>query len=274
VVTGKLRVGLTVAVLFALAARADLATAESLRDRIVQNHSEYVPPGVGPFPTLIAIPGCSGVAFPDPQKEATHPDLHEDDHLFRQHYRRMAERFRAEGFAVLLIHVHGAEDLVKACAGEIEAERIAEYIDESVAWAKGLDFVDPARIHVVGWSMGGWGTLAWLHGTRSHTGSVKSVVVVYPGCFDREPPTNPIPLLMLLGDADDIADPRLCVDLVSESAIQPYTTIQRFPGARHGFDVVGAPAVLEIGGGMTVGYQEAAADAAWREMLAFLSRQP
>jgi len=149
VVTGT-RIGLTVAFLFGLAAHPVLATAESLRDRIVRNHFEYVPSNAGPFPTLIAIPGCSGIAFSDPQKEATHPDLREDDRLFRQHYRRMAERFRAEGFAVLLIHVHGAEGLVKGCAGEIEAERIAEYIDDSVAWARELDFVDPRRVHVIG----------------------------------------------------------------------------------------------------------------------------
>jgi len=75
---------------------------------------------------------------------------------------------------------------------------------------------------------------------------------------------------MLLGDADDIADPRICMALVSESETQPHIRVHRFPGARHGFDVVGAPAVLDIGGDMTVGYQEAAAETAWREILAFL----
>jgi len=264
----------SVALLCGLAGDPAIAAVESLRERIVENHVEYVPTGVGPFPTLITIPGCSGVAASTPEEETALPGLKEDDTLFRQHYRRMAERFRGEGYAVLLIHVHAAEGLVKACAGEIKAERIAQYIDQSVAWAKELAFVDPARIHVVGWSMGGGGALAWLHGERSQAASVASVVAIYPGCLGREPLTLPVPLLMLLGDADDIADPRKCVDLVSKSEGSSRITVRRFPGARHGFDVAGAPAVLEIGGGMTVGYQKAAADTAWRETLAFLSSRP
>jgi dienelactone hydrolase len=49
--------------------------------------------------------------------------------------------------------------------------------------------------------------------------------------------------------------------------------VERYPGARHGFDVIGAPEVLEIGDGMTVGYQESAAAASWKRILAFLSER-
>ena len=48
---------------------------EDIRERIVRNHFEFVPPGEGPFPTLIAIPGCSGIAFGDPAMEGfSHTD--------------------------------------------------------------------------------------------------------------------------------------------------------------------------------------------------------
>jgi dienelactone hydrolase len=242
-----------------------------LRERIIENHFEFVPPGEGPFPTLIAIPGCSGIAFQDPTAEAAHPELSEDDRLFRRHFPRAAERLRTEGFAVLLVHVHGGEDLVRACDGEIDGERIADYINESVAWAADLDFVDPTRLHVIGWSMGGWGVLAWLHGSRTQAGAVQSAIAVYPGCFDREPLTNGVPLLMLLGDADDIADPSICEALVARSATEPMITVRSYPGARHGYDISDAPPVLDIGNGRTIGFQEAAAEATWREILTFLS---
>ncbi len=150
-------------------------------------------------------------------------------------------------------------------------ERIAEYVDESVAWAKGLTFVDPARIHVIGWSMGGKGALTWLHGPRSQAGTVRSVVSVYPSCSNRKPLTNQIPLLMLLGGADDIADPGLCEDLVSASPTKTMITVRRYAGARHGFDIADAPSVLDVGNGRTIGYQRTAAEGAWREILAFLS---
>jgi dienelactone hydrolase len=268
--TGRFGAALAVAII--LSAHAVVLEAQSLRQLIFENHLEYIPTGQGPFPTLIAIPGCSGIAFPDHDEEEQHAQLQEDDRLFRRHYLSMAERFRAEGFAVLLIHVHRAEGVVTACAGEIGAERIAEYINEAVAWARRLEFVDSTRVHVIGWSMGGWGALAWLHGHRTEASAVRSVVMVYPSCSDREPLTNPIPSLLLLGGADDIADPDVCENLIAASETSGTVTTRRYSGARHGFDIEGAPSVLEIGGGMTVGYQMAAADAAWQETLRFLQR--
>jgi dienelactone hydrolase len=246
--------------------------AKGIRERIVENHFKFIPSGKGPFPTIIAIPGCSGIALPNPEAEAKHPILNEDDRLFRRHYLRMAERFRNESFAVLLIHIHRAEGLVKACGGEIESERIAEYINESVAWAKGLNLVDKTRIHVVGWSMGGGGTLAWFGDNRSESGFVRSVVSVYPGCSDLKPLTNQIPLLLLLGGSDDIADPSVCENLVAASKSKPMVTVRRYPGARHGYDISDAPPVMDIGNGMSIGYQKKAAEESWREILVFLSK--
>ena len=268
------RVWVSVILGLTLAIAATPASAQTLglRERIIEHHLEFIPEGDGPFPTLIAIPGCSGIALPDPAAEATHPDLAEDDHLFREHYLRAADRLRGEGFALLLINVHAAEGVVTACAGEIEGERIADYIDEAVAWASGLDIVDQRRISVMGWSMGGWGVLAWLHGTRSQTGTVRSAVAVYPGCHGRKALTNAVPLLVLLGGADDIADPDLCEALVAESPTKDLITLHRYPGARHGFDIMAAPEVLAIGNGMTIGFQQRAAEQAWLEMLRFLSR--
>ncbi len=262
----------TVALSFGCGVASSDAQTHALRERIAENHVAFVPAGDGPFPTLIAIPGCSGIAFQDPAVEASHPDLREDDRLFRRHYLRAAARFRAGGFAVLLIHVHAAEGLVTACSGEIQAERLAEYIDEAIGWAPELEFVDSQRIHVIGWSMGGWGLLAWLHGPRRHLSMVRSAIAVYPGCFDLEPPTNRVPLLMLLGEADDIADPSVCERLIEGSTISSVAAVRTYPGARHGYDVAGAPGVLPIGSDMTIGYQEAAAEASWNEIFTFLTR--
>lgn len=270
--TGKpIRTVILVAAIVQLMALADMANGASLRDRVISNHHKFIPAGNGPFPTIVAIPGCSGIAFANAKAESEHPELREDDRLFRRHYLRMAERLRAEGFAVLLIHVHGGEGLLTACRGEISGERIAEYIDESVAWARTLDFVDAKRIHLMGWSMGGGGTLEWLHGPRSEGGSVRSVVSVYPGCSGRSPLTNSVPLLVLLGGADDIAVPSLCEELVDTSDLGEQVEVRRYEGARHGFDIEGAPSVLEIADGMSIGYQRAAAEASWREILRFLS---
>ena len=241
-----------------------------LEQLVVDNHLVFTPRGPGPFPVVVAIPGCSGVAFSDSAAEASHPDLREDDRLFRGHYPRAAARLASEGFAVLLIDVHTAEGLVTACGGEIPSERIAQYIDTSVAWARGLDIVDEGRVHVIGWSMGGGGLLAWLRGVRSQAAAVSSAIAVYPDCRIREPLTSQIPVLMLLGGADDIALPSECEDIVAATRERARITVRTYPGARHGYDITDAPPVLDIGGGMTIGFQQAAADATWLEIVEFL----
>ena len=80
-----------------------------------------------------------------------------------------------------------------------------------------------------------------------------------------------MPVLMLLGGSDDIANPNTCEDLVNSAAIEQQITLTNYPGARHGFDIEDAPPVLDIGNGMTVGYQKEAADGSWAAILQFLA---
>lgn len=254
-----------------LAVSTTSAQSGDLRARVVHNHIQYLPAGDGPFSTLIAIPGCSGIALTDPAAEAAHPELREDDRLFRAHYPLAAERLRDAGYAVLLVNIQAAEELVTACSGQIPASRMAEYIDEAIGWASTLDFVDPARLQLIGWSMGGGGILAWLEKRRAGSDAIKSATVVYPGCRNIEPLTVNVPLLMLLGEADDIAPPELCEQLATRSANREAVRVHSYPGARHGYDVEDAPARLDIGNGMTVGYQREAAEDTWRVMFSFLS---
>ncbi len=244
---------------------------QTLRDLVVENHYSYVPSDQGHFPTLIAIPGCSGISSDNPTAEKSNPQLREDDLLFRRHYRYMAEKLKAEGFVVLLLNIHAAEGLLTACADPIDSERIAEYINEAVAWARELPYVDPDKLHIIGWSMGGGGVLKWLDGPRNEATSVRSAIAVYPSCNRHENLSISMPVLMLLGGSDDIADPTICKNLVNSVAIKQQITVDSYPGPRHGFDVEDAPPVLDIGNGMTVGYQKEAAEASWVAILQFLA---
>ena len=248
-----------------------LSSGQSLRDLIVESHYAYIPAEQGPSPTLIAIPGCSGISSDNPTEEKSNPQLREDDLLFRRHYRYMAEKLKAEGFVVLLLDIHAAEGLLTACADPIAGERIAEYIDEAVVWARELPYVDPDRLHIIGWSMGGGGVLKWLDGSGKEAARVRSAIAVYPPCNKHEDLSVSMPVLMLLGGSDDIADPTTCEDLVRSAAIRKQVTVDNYLGARHGFDIEDAPPVLDIGNGMTVGYQKEAAEASWVAILQFLA---
>jgi len=247
------------------------SSGQTLRDRVVQNHYSYIPAKQGRSPTLVAIPGCSGISSDNPAAEESNPQLREDDLLFRRHYRHMAEKLNAEGYVVLLVNIHAAEGLLTACADPIDGERIAEYINEAVAWARELPYVDTDKIHIIGWSMGGGGVLKWLEGPRSEATSVRSAIAIYPPCNRHENLSIYMPVLMLLGGSDDIADPNICENLVGSAAIEQQVTLVNYPGARHGFDIEDAPTVLDIGSDMTVGYQKEAAEASWAEILQFLA---
>lgn len=249
-------------------------TAQAVDDRLRENHRWYLSSTDEKLPTVVAIPGCSGVSLNSPQSDQGRPG-HLDDVLFRLHYPSMAERLRDRGFAVLLVDLLNAEGVVNACSGEIPAPTIAHYITAAINLARNQAFVDGSRIFVLGWSMGGGGLVAWLSDAGIAQSRVRGAIAVYPGCGGREPIEADIPLLMLLGSADDIAEPEECEELVARSPSRHLITVKSYEGARHGFDIEDAPEVLDIGNGMTVGYQKHAAEAAWQETLAFLeTNQP
>jgi dienelactone hydrolase len=247
------------------------ALGDELREEIEEHHFAYVPDGDGRFRTVIIAPGCSGIASEDQDWEKSNPELRQGDLLFRSHYRKVAEAYKSEGYATFLIDVHSAEGVLTACTGEISAERVAEYIDGAIGWAIDHPKVQADSIHLVGYSMGGRGVLAWLKGPRSQSEAVSSAVAVYPGCAEHTEMTIDVPVLALLGGADDIADPDVCEEVFEDVSISDQISVLRYPGARHGFDIAGAPAVVDEGNGKTIGYQQEAAEASWQAILEFLS---
>lgn len=249
----------------------DECPSDELSDDYIRT---FIPDGAGPFPTLIAIPGCSGIAFDSDELERSTPELQEDDRAFRKHYLRMAERFRSAGYAVMLVDVLSAEGRVTACADNVPSQTIADYIDATISRALATSFADRQRIGLVGWSMGGWGTLAWLARQRKTTNAVQSAAVVYPGCRDIEPLSAEIPILMLLGGADDIATPSVCRELVERSDAKDSIRVIEYANGRHGFDVIGLPAVLQLTDGVSVGFQELAASKSWDDLIDFFEESP
>ena len=247
--------------------------AQPTPETVAANQRTYFPSGSGPFPTVVAIPGCSGVSLDGPATDAGRPG-DEADRLFRRHYPRMAERLRRGGFGVVLVDYLTADGVANTCSGEISHERVGEYVAASLEFARSLPRVDASRLFVVGWSHGGAGVIAWLEALGSRTPPLGGAVVVYPACSSRGPWATKIPVLLLLGEIDDITPPERCDAIVARLPDTARAEVRHFEGARHGFDFTEGPAALPIGGGMTVGRNPTAGEEAWEEILEFLRATP
>jgi dienelactone hydrolase len=249
-------------------ARREQAPADSL----AAYHRTYFPEGDGPFPTVIAIPGCSGVSLDGPATDAGRPG-DEADRLFRRHYARMAARLLDGGFGVLLVDYLTAENVANTCNREIPHERVGEYVAEALELAQTLPQVDTSRLFVIGWSHGGAGVIAWLEALGERVTPAAGAIAVYPECDSRGPWTSAVPVLVLLGEADDIALPERCDEIHRRLPEGTDVQVRRYSAARHGFDMTEGPEHLELGGGLTVGRNTTAGAEAWEEIFEALSRK-
>jgi dienelactone hydrolase len=236
---------------------------------VSNNHRIYFPEGKGPFPTVIAIPGCSGVSLDGSSTDAGRSG-DEADRLFRRHYARMAKRLQERGFVVVLIDYLTPEGVANTCAGEISHERVGEYIEAALDFVSTLAQVDDSSLFVIGWSHGGAGVIAWLEALRGQPPPATGAVAIYPECNSRGQWTSSIPVLILLGEADDIALPERCNQILDQLPKATNLKVCRYSGALHGFDLTEGPEALSIGGGMTVGRNQSAGEQAWDEIFSFL----
>lgn len=194
----------------------------------------------------------------------------EGDRLFRRHYARMAEQLRQRGFAVVVVDYLSAEGVANTCSGEIRHETVGQYITAALDYARDLPNTDPDRLFVIGWSHGGAGVIAWLQTLGSSERPAAGAVAVYPQCESREPWVSSLPVLVLLGGADDIALPEVCDQLEERLPEGTEARFSTYPDGRHGFDMTEGPEVLDLGG-ITIGRHPESGSAAWSEIFEFLN---
>jgi dienelactone hydrolase len=247
----------------------DLA-GQGIASRLPPHVHFYQPRMAGSHPGVLAVPGCSGVSLNPPQTDRGGGSP--TDSLFRRHYPQVALELADSGYVVALLDYLGAEGVINACRGEVSTSRIAEYIRAAVETLRVHPQVDGSRVFVVGWSLGGAGVLAALKKGLDRA-SVAGVALLYPGCRGASVWPREVLVHLFVGGADDITPAAECEALVAEID-WPSVRLSRYEGARHGFDVRAAPAVIGTGRGTTVGYDQRAAMAAWSEIYELFSRQP
>jgi dienelactone hydrolase len=203
----------------------------------------YKPDGDGPFPVVIALHGCGGLAGPS---EPVQP-----------RYRDWAEQLLKTGHAVLLPDSYGSRELGPQCRAHerrvlARRERVAD-IMASRQWLLQQPWAERDRISLLGWANG---ASAMLWAVRPQPPSRKvepdfrSAIAFYPDCRISSGLgwSARVPTLLLIGARDDISSPPACRQMVDGArGRSALARIVVYPGAAHDFDRANFP-LHAIGG--------------------------
>jgi dienelactone hydrolase len=197
----------------------------------------FKPDGDGPFPTVIALHGCGGLAG------------HSEPVLPR--YRDWAERFVKDGKAVLLPDSYGSRGLGPQCRVKerrlsARRERVADIV-AARNWLTQQSWVARDRISLIGWANGA-SALLWAvrpqNFSRSTEPDFRSAVAFYPDCRISAGLgwSARVPTLLLIGAKDDVSSPPACRQMIDGArGRSALARIVVYPSAYHDFDRANLP---------------------------------
>jgi dienelactone hydrolase len=217
------------------------------------------PEGAGPFPAVIVLHGCAGMA--DTTK------------------RKLVDELVGSAYVVLLVDSFATRDIEHACTGgfpNIAAERRSDAYG-GLAFLAGQTFVDPHRVAAVGFSQGAWVSLLVAEAASFelfvHPSNLRfrAVVAFYPLC-GAVAGRLVIPTLILIGALDDwtpVADCSQKIDAWRTDGVPIEQVV--YPSTYHGFYYPHLQPGRALFGHWLEYNEEAAADAT-RRMREFLKR--
>src|SRR6202011_3951921 len=197
----------------------------------------FKPDGDGPFPVVIALHGCAGLAG------------HSEPVL--QRYRDWAEQLLKGGKAVLLPDSYGSRELGPQCRAKeprvrARRERVAD-IMASRQWLVQQPWAARDRISLLGWANGA-SALLWAvrpqMSSRSIEPDFRSAIAFYPDCRISSGLgwSARVPTLLLIGANDDVSSPPACRQMVDGArGRSALARIVVYPGAFHDFDRANFP---------------------------------
>jgi dienelactone hydrolase len=203
----------------------------------------YKPDGDGPFPVVIALHGCGGLAGHSEPVQAR--------------YREWAEQLLKAGNAVLLPDSYASRELGPQCRVKerrilARRERVAD-IMASREWLMQQPWAARDRISLMGWANGAsallWAVRPQLL-SRNIEPDFRSAIAFYPNCRISSGLgwSTRVPTLLLIGAKDDVSSPPACRQMVDGArGRSALARIVVYPGAYHDFDRANFP-LHAIGG--------------------------
>ncbi len=205
------------------------------------------PDGAGPFPAVVVLHGCSG---------------------FLPRYAAIADDLKSEGYVALAVDSFGPRGIERCRLPFVEqgTDGFA-----ALGYLSQQRFVDPDRVAILGYSMGGTSALRDVErGTASISKrSFQAAVTYYPWCGDSKAPI--VPTLVLIGASDDRTPAALCRKLAAQPPDgSPPIDLTVYPGAYHSFNFREfQPGTRRSGHWFE--YNEPAATDAWQKVRTFLA---
>jgi dienelactone hydrolase len=197
----------------------------------------YKPDGDGPFPVVIALHGCGGLAG---RSEPVLP-----------RYRDWAEQLLNAGSAVLLPDSYGSRELGPQCRVKerrvrANRERVADIMASRQLLVQ-QPWAARDRISLLGWANGASALLWAVRPQLSSRGvdpDFRSAIAFYPDCRISSGLgwSARVPTLLLIGAKDDVSSPPACRQMVDGArGRSALARIVVYPDAYHDFDRANFP---------------------------------
>jgi len=197
----------------------------------------YKPEGRGPFPVVIALHGCGGLAG---HSEPVQP-----------RYRDWAEQLLAAGKAVLFPDSYSSRELGPQCHVKerlihARRERVADIL-ATRQWLMQQPWAAHDRISLLGWANGAAAVLWAVRpqiSLRHVEPDFRSAIAFYPDCRLSSGLgwSARVPTLVLIGAKDDVSSPPACRQMIDEAhGRSALARIVVYPSAYHDFDRANLP---------------------------------
>jgi dienelactone hydrolase len=213
----------------------------------------FKPPGAGPFPAVIYMPGCGGIDSPANRDQQT----------------ATIDQLRSKGVVILIVDPFTPRNEPKGvCAdlGNLDGEKAIQYASRggndalaALNVLKAMPDIDAKHIFLMGFSLGAYSSLLATDTKNSanHDAKVAGVIAYYPFCYDGVDPS--VPVLVMIGEKDDWTPAAKCQAVTGKSNFE----VVVYPGITHAF-AVPFPKPVDVLGHHLVYDQEATQDAQQR----------
>lgn len=198
--------------------------AESLSAQLFSDHYYHYMPEEGKSNDqwMLLLPGSSGLKIFD------------DKHF----YHRKAEAMKNLGYTVVLLDYKALykslnnKDKPKGTTGD----KIAWTVKQAISIAlHNMHIKTMQKGHLLGWSLAGEGIINLLKDTTFIAlSNIQSAALFYPSNERKQSITTQIPLLIQIGEADNVVDAQGLKDQIAE---HEKVQLIFYPQCAHGFDI-------------------------------------